>query len=180
MGLARSQSARPHYDAVEWDCGRKRLAPLLEVPSHVYGSSLHHHRRPRTPLWPRVAQRTFSTQRHCSRVRLLRQVLWQIEGRPLCPAYLSSRLLPIHISGSESGIASLHRRFRLNEKCDLKCPHCALTPPYGDFLFNRFVSVDCRENRQRQGAGVGRTLWALCSGLSPEIGAPSEKNWHAS
>ena len=31
----------------------------------------------------------------------------------------------------------------------------------GDFLFNRFVSVDCRENRQRQGAGVGRTLWAL-------------------
>jgi hypothetical protein len=28
----------------EWDCGRKRLAPLLEVPSHVYRFSLHHHR----------------------------------------------------------------------------------------------------------------------------------------
>ena len=88
VGLARSQSARPHYDAVEWDCGRKRLAPLLEVPSHVYGSSLHHHRRPRTPLWPRVAQRTFSTQRHCSRVRLLRQVLWQIEGLCVRRIYL--------------------------------------------------------------------------------------------
>ena len=102
------------------------------------------------------------------------------DRRPLCPAYLSSRLLLIHISGSESGIASLHRRFRLNEKCDLKCPHCALTPPYGDFLFNRFVSVDCRENRQRQGAGVGRTLWALCSGLSPEIGDAERKELHAS
>ena len=27
-----------------------------------------------------------------------------------------------------------------------------------DDLEVRFVSVDCRENRQRQGAGVGRTL----------------------